>query len=304
MAIINLGNQPIAGASSVTNLTFDVTARQFPTRIEEDRVVVGKPLAGSGDIGITTVARFSAQGVTQNHFFGLKQIAFHKFATAEYSGLKNIDGSITEGTSTINQSLLLDVAVFIDVATGAITAPHAPFYAATPTPARLGAKFELTVKDAPGGAYPVEKRNHITDRLNFLDSVGMATDFVLALVVQLPDKSHQAIAGFRWSFTASVDVKWEKGKPKATGTATHALQGAAARADLSAPELAVLENPRLSFNDSIVARVNRSKTSASTQYVSSPIGATAPAKFEGGGYLIEQFDHFNNVQLNSAKTAL
>ena len=77
-------------------------------------MIIGKPLFGSGDIGITTVAKFSVQGPIPTHQFGIKQLASHRFSTSEYSGLKNIDGSIEEGTSTLNSTTLLDVAAMID----------------------------------------------------------------------------------------------------------------------------------------------------------------------------------------------
>ncbi len=304
MASVNLGNQSIGGGASVVNLAFDIVTQQVAARQEAERVVIGKPLAGAGDIGITATARFSVQRTAPDHRFGIKQLALHRGVTAEYSGLKNIDGSITEGTSTLNFTPLLDVAVFFDLAAAVVSAPHAPFYSESPAFVRPGLPVQMVMKDAPGGSFPLEKRNHVTDRLNFLDSVSQATDFATLLVVQLPDLSHRAIAGFRWTFGSSLRVVWNKGRAAASGVARHDFQTAVTRADLSVAELAVLENRNLGFADSIVARVNRAKTTANTLHAASPLGPSAQRKISGGGYDIEQFDRFSNPVLNSAKSVL
>jgi hypothetical protein len=303
MPIVNLGNQSIGGGATVSDLKFEVVTKQLSTRQEAERVIIGKPLVESGDRGITTNAIFSVRGTQPSHLFGIKQVAVVRGLTAEFSGLKNIDGSITEGTSTLNFTPILDLAVFADVAAGVMSAPQAPFYAERPAFVRPGAQAQLEVKDSPGGSFPFEKRNHVTDRLNFLDSVGQATDFVTFLVVQLPNATHFAIAGFRWTFSASVSVVWTNGRPAASGTARHDFQTSATRADLSPGELGILENPRLGFGDSVVARVNRAKSAADASHVASPIGPSAPAKIDGGGYAIEQFDRFNNAVVNNRKTA-
>jgi hypothetical protein len=220
------------------------------------------------------------------------------------SPASNIDGSITEGTSTLNFTPLLDMAVFFDVAAAVMTAPHASFYSENPVLVRPGLPVQLTMKDTPGGSFPFEKRNHVTDRLNFLDAVSQATDFATLLVVQLADRSHRAIAGFRWTFSSSLRVTWNKGRPAATGVARQDFQTALTRADLGAAELAVLENRSLGFGDSIVARVNRAKAAANALHAASPLGPSAQRKIVGGGYDIEQFDRFNKPVLNAVKTVL
>ncbi|MBA3447890.1 MAG: hypothetical protein H0T56_09845 [Pseudaminobacter sp.] len=304
MATVRLGDHSLGGGASVVDLTFEITTRQVAARAETERAVIGKPLAGDGEIGFTATARFSTRGTTPEHLFGIKQIALLRGGTAEYSGLKNIDGSITEGTSTLNFTPTLDLAVFLDAPTSALVAPHAPFYSESPALVRPGAQIELTVKDAPGGSYAFKRRNNITDRQNFLDSINQDTQFATFLVVQMPDRSHLALAGFKWSFLASADVRWIQGKPTVSGAANHVFQTAATRADLSQAELEIFEDRSLAFPDSIVAKVNKAMFAARAQHAASPVGPGAPAKIDGGGFAIDQFPQFNNARANSAKAAL
>src|SRR5262245_31137093 len=185
MSIVNLGNHSIGGGASIANLSFNITTQSLTPKIEkEERLVIGKPVPDPGQLGITIKANFTPRGTTPSHMFGIKQIISIRGITVQYSGLKDIDGSIVEGSTTFNFTTILDTRVFADAATFALLAPQAPFYElGHPAFFRAGTQAELNTADSPGGAYPLRKRNHVTDRFNFLDAVDESANFATVLVV-------------------------------------------------------------------------------------------------------------------------
>lgn len=192
-----------------------------------------------------------------NVVVGMKQLAFFKFHTAFYAGLKDSDGCIEETSTGLNFQLLLDCAT-----NDSLQSPWAPFY----LPRKIapnGSPFTVEMPDQPGGRLRLQRRNSKRDRLTFLVAYRSACEFLAYFVVERPDGSHLPIQGFQWHYNHEIDIAWSKGNPSiqrsqggaAFDSAIDSLRSGDRRFDM-------LANTQLRTADTIVTKFNQAMFAA------------------------------------------
>lgn len=143
---------------------------------------------------------------------GFKQVGRIQYDAGVYSGTSSSEGSITAHTSGMNGVWMLDCSAIISASS--FRAVDVPFYV-TRTLSSPGAKKQMQMEDRPGGQRVfVQRRNHKSDRLNYLVNVSQRYDFVTFVVVELPGGKHIPVKGFSWNYQRTIDLVWVKSYPR------------------------------------------------------------------------------------------
>jgi hypothetical protein len=227
-------------------------------------------LLGKTAMGATATGTVNGGSVT----IGFKQIAFFKFHTAFFAGIKDSDGCIEESSTGLNFRHILDCAV-----NELLQSPQAPFYQPSKV-AASGKPFAIEMIDQPAGKLRLQRRNAKRDRLNFLVAYRSRCDFLCCVVVEHRDGTTLPLEGFRWHYNHDIDVNWTNGQPSIQRSAASvALDDTVDRVQPGTPEFVLLANPALGTADTIVTRFNRAMLAAQNRQTN-------------GDYSITEFDNY------------
>jgi hypothetical protein len=231
-----------------------------------------QPVVGQTAMGAT------AKGIItgDNFVVGFKQLAFFKFQTAFYAGIKDNDGCIEETTTGLNFTHILDCAP-----DDQLNSPQAPFYLPRKV-VRNGLEFTIEMPDQPQGKLRLQRRNAKRDRLNFLVAFRTQCSFLTYFVVERRDGSHLPINGFEWHYNHDIDIKWSEGEPLIqSSTGSVAFDKKIDNLKPGDVQFDMLANTRLSAADTIVTRFNRAMFAANRRQAN-------------GDYSITEFDNFTS----------
>lgn len=228
-------------------------------------------------LGQTAMGATAKGIITGNNFaVGFKQLAFFKFQTAFYAGIKDNDGCIEETSTGLNFTTIIDCST-----NDALASPWAPFYLPIAF-VRSGTEFTIEMIDQPAGKLRLQRRNAKRDRLNFLVAFRSQCSFLTYFVIVRPDGTHLPIKGFEWHCNQDIGIKWLKGEP----SIQHNSGGAAFDQvidNLKSGDVRfnILANKSLGTADTIATRFNRAMFAANRRQAN-------------GDYLITEFDNFTS----------
>jgi hypothetical protein len=208
-----------------------------------------------GQTAMGAKASFKILGNGQ-HQAGFKQLATLNHSTTFYAGLKQSDGSIEESSLELNNKTLLDCSPDSN-----LQSPWAPFYLPVAF-VRNGSEVEVEMVDQPSQTKRLQRRNSVTDRVNFLLSTSTRTTFLTAFVVVLPSGKHIPIAAFVWKANEVAEISWTESQPAIVRTSVGVEFSEFVDIQPGSRQFQMLSDAGLGTNDTIVARFNRAMLAA------------------------------------------